>query len=295
MLSLKTQHFNAYWRLMRADRPIGSYLLLWPTMWSVFLSSYQLSGTGVPPIDIICIFVMGVFLMRSAGCVINDYADRNFDGSVERTKSRPLATGEISEKEALQLFSILIGLSFILVLQLNWQTILLSVVALLLASVYPFMKRHTHFPQVVLGAAYSWSIPMAAMAILETVPYWAWVLYFANLLWTVAYDTQYAMVDRDDDLKIGIKSTAVLFGKYDLLIIAILQTSCALMLAGVFWYFTLTWPAYLGLGLGYLLFIRQWISTKNRDRDACFQAFLNNHIAGMCIGIGVMISVIFSL
>ena len=187
---------SAYWRLMRADKPIGTYLLLWPTLWAVFLAA-----DGVPDGRILIVFVCGVFLMRSAGCVINDYADRHVDGAVKRTASRPIVAGEVSEKEALFLFSALVFLSFLLVLLLNWQTIALSFGALLLASTYPFMKRYTHLPQVVLGAAFSWSIPMAFMATLEQVPVWAWGLYFTNLIWTVAYDTQYAMVDRDDDVK----------------------------------------------------------------------------------------------
>ncbi|MEC8417636.1 MAG: 4-hydroxybenzoate octaprenyltransferase, partial [Pseudomonadota bacterium] len=195
---MKSPQWNAYARLMRLDKPVGIYLLLWPTLWALLMA-----GQGFPPLDISIIFVAGVIVMRSAGCVINDYADRKVDGSVKRTAQRPLATGEVTAKQALQLFAALIAMAFVLVLFLNWQTIALSVVALLLASSYPFMKRYTHLPQVVLGAAFGWAIPMAFMAVLETVPTYAWWLFVANLLWTVAYDTMYAMVDRDDDLQIG--------------------------------------------------------------------------------------------
>ena len=211
-------NWNAYARLMRLDKPVGIYLLLWPTLWALLMAAQ-----GLPPLGITLIFVAGVVVMRSAGCVINDYADRKVDGSVKRTAQRPLATGEVSAKQALQLFAALIALAFVLVLFLNWQTIALSVVALLLAASYPFMKRYTNLPQVVLGAAFGWAIPMAFMAVIETVPAYGWWLFIANLLWTVAYDTMYAMVDRDDDVKIGVKSTAILFGDLDRLMIGILQ------------------------------------------------------------------------
>jgi 4-hydroxybenzoate polyprenyltransferase len=231
--------------------------------------------------------------MRSAGCVINDYADRHIDGAVKRTQHRPLATGSASETEAKQLFAVLIGLAFLLVLTLNWQTILLSLVALLLASVYPFMKRYTHLPQVVLGAAFSWSIPMAAMAILETIPMWIWVLYGANLCWTVAYDTQYAIVDRKDDLKVGIKSTALLFGRYDLLAIVFLQGVTIVLLAMVFDYLALSFYAYLGLTVAAVLFALQFVRTKKREETACFKAFLDNHWVGMAIAAGIACAVLF--
>ena len=214
-----TQHnWGAYARLMRLDKPIGFYLLLWPTLWALLIASQ-----GMPALDIAAIFIAGVVVMRCAGCVINDYADRKVDGNVKRTATRPLATGEVTAKQALQLFALLIGIAFVLVLFLNWQTIALSVVALLLAASYPFMKRYTHLPQVVLGAAFGWAIPMAFMAVLETVPAYGWWLFIANLTWTVAYDTMYAMVDRDDDLNIGVKSSAILFGQYDVMIVMALQ------------------------------------------------------------------------
>ncbi|MEM0910604.1 MAG: 4-hydroxybenzoate octaprenyltransferase [Pseudomonadota bacterium] len=293
MSQLKIQNANAYWRLMRVNKPIGIYLLLWPTLWALLLASYQSTGYGLPSIPIVLVFVLGVFLMRSAGCVINDFADRHFDGKVKRTKDRPLATGEVSEQEALQLFILLISLSFLLVLTLNWQTILLSFVALLLASVYPFVKRYTHFPQIVLGAAFSWSIPMAAMAITVNLPTWVWLLYIANLAWTVAYDTQYAMVDRKDDLQVGIKSIAIFFGRYDLLAIALLQLIFIGAMLIVFGALNIPWPAYAGVAVALGLFIRQWYNTKERDERACFEAFLNNHIAGMLVTLGLLIATLF--
>ena len=267
---------------MRLDRPIGSYLLLWPTLWALMLGS-----DGWPPWHILLVFVLGVFVMRSAGCVINDYADRNVDGGVKRTANRPLVTGAVSEKEALFLFTGLISIAFLLVLTLNLNTILLSFAGLGLASLYPFMKRYTYLPQFVLGAAYSWSIPMAFMAVVEYIPWWGWVLYLANLLWTVAYDTFYAMVDRDDDLNVGIKSTAILFGQFDRAIIAILQLITLALLAWVAEVNQLSWPFYAGMAGALVLFGYQHWLAKNRERDKCFTAFLNNHYAGMLLAIGL--------
>lgn len=281
-MALSWQNRRAYWQLMRADKPIGIYLLLWPTVWALLLSA-----NGLPDWHITFVFLVGVVLMRSAGCVINDYADRHVDGAVTRTQQRPLASGAATEQEAKQLFALLIILAFLLVLTLNWQTIALSVVALLLAAVYPFMKRYTHLPQVVLGAAFSWSMPMAAMAILEYIPAWIWVLYAANLCWTVAYDTQYAIVDRKDDLQVGIKSTAILFGKYDLTAIALLQGAAVMMLCYVFHHLNLGLFAYLGVNVAVVLFALQYTKTKERDEAACFKAFLNNHWVGLAIALGI--------
>lgn len=292
---LKRQNADAYLRLMRANRPIGVYLLLWPTLWALFISSYQMSNYGFPSLHLTAVFVLGVFLMRSAGCVINDFADRHVDGKVKRTKDRPLATGEVSEKEAITLFILLITISFLLVLTLNVQTILLSVVGLFLASVYPFMKRYTYFPQVVLGAAYSWSIPMAVMAVMTELPAWVWGLYAANLAWTVAYDTQYAMVDREDDLKVGIKSIAIFFGKFDLIAVALLQVIFIAIMFAVFYLLNIPWPAYIGLAAALLLFVRQWVLTSDRNETACFEAFLNNHVAGMLVAIGALVATVFNV
>lgn len=274
-------NWNAYARLMRLDKPVGIYLLLWPTLWALLMAEQ-----GIPPLHIVVIFLAGVVLMRSAGCVINDYADRKVDGSVKRTAQRPLATGEVTERQALRLFVMLVGLSFVLVLFLNWRTIALSVAALLLAASYPFMKRYTHFPQVVLGAAFGWTIPMAFMAVLNTIPAYGWWLFIANLTWTVAYDTMYAMVDRDDDVKIGVKSTAILFGRYDVIIVMALQVVTLGILAGIGQVMSVTWPYYLSLAFAALLCVRQYQLIKHRQREGCFTAFLENHYMGMAVTIG---------
>ncbi|MFG6668246.1 4-hydroxybenzoate octaprenyltransferase [Halomonas sp. HNIBRBA4712] len=271
--------------LMRLDRPIGTWLLMWPTLWALWLAA-----EGVPGRKVLLIFVAGVYAMRAAGCVVNDYADRHFDGHVKRTKNRPLATGRIGEAEAKVLFIALVAVSFILVLLTNWFTVMLSVGGLALAAAYPFMKRYTHFPQVVLGAAFSWAIPMAFGATLGYVPLEAWGLFLANVLWTVAYDTQYAMVDRDDDLKIGIKSTAVLFGQADRLIIGLLQLATLLLLAWVGWRTGLGGFFWLGLAAMAATFVHQQRLIVQRERDACFQAFLNNHWSGLVLFAGLGLS-----
>ena len=271
-----------YIELMRLDRPIGTYLLLWPTLWALWLAA-----EGVPDISTLIIFVLGVILMRAAGCVINDYADRDFDGHVERTRERPLATGRISARQALIAFAVLVGLSGLLVLLTNALTIQLAFVGVGLAALYPFCKRFTFYPQVVLGAAFSWAIPMAFAAQAGTLPIPLWLLFIANLLWTVAYDTEYAMCDREDDLRIGIKSTAILFGDADRLITGLLQglTLVCLLLVGA--RFDLGLYYYLGL-LGMTLgFAWQHWLMRERERLACLQAFLSNHWAGMLVFIGL--------
>ncbi len=278
------QQFPHYIKLMRIDRPIGTYLLLWPTLWALWIAA-----EGVPDWDVLVIFVLGVYSMRAAGCVINDFADRKIDGHVERTRERPLATGDVSAKEAIGLFIVLGLLSFGLVLMTNPLTILLSLGGILLAFMYPFMKRYTHLPQVVLGAAFSWAIPMAYAAQTNSVPVEAWLLFAAKLLWTVAYDTQYAMVDRNDDVKIGVKSTAILFGELDRHIIALLQILAvsALLLVAVhkglgIWF-------YLGLSGACALFIHQTRLIFYRNREDCFKAFLNNHWVGVLILLGIIL------
>lgn len=281
--------FNAYWRLMRADKPIGTYLLLWPTYWALWIAA-----GGWPGWQLFVVFTLGVVVMRAAGCVINDYADRHVDGAVERTAQRPLATGEVSEKGALRLFAGLIALAFMLVLQLNLATIALSVVALGLAASYPFMKRYTHLPQVVLGAAFSWAIPMAFMATNEQLGLVVWLLFAANLLWTVAYDTQYAMVDRDDDILIGIKSTAILFGRFDVVIISLLQLLTLLLLIAVGELLALSVWYYLGVAGMAILFVYQYGLIYQRQRQACFKAFLNNHYAGLLVAGGIMLHYLFA-
>lgn len=277
---------RAYWQLARFDRPIGSLLLLWPTLWALFLAA-----DGMPNFHVTLVFVLGVIFMRAAGCVINDYADRNFDGHVKRTAQRPLPSGALSEREALGLFGLLVLVSFLLVLTMNSLTIMLSVVGLLLAAAYPFMKRYTHLPQLVLGMAFGWSIPMAYAAQSGELTPLAWVLFVANILWTIAYDTQYAMVDRDDDLKIGIKSTAILFGRLDKMIIGVLQLGTLLLLIAVGVMQNLSQSYYWFLLLASALFVYQQMLIREREREPCFKAFLNNNYVGMLIWLGIVISV----
>ena len=270
-------------QLMRLDRPIGIYLLLWPTLWALWLAS-----DGIPKLDVLAIFIIGTAVMRSAGCVINDYADRHIDGHVKRTHQRPMATGKVSEKQALSLFAGLVIVAFLLVLMTNPLTISLSFAGLTLAFCYPFMKRYTHLPQIVLGAAFSWGIPMAWAAQTGAIAPTAWLLFFANLLWTTAYDTQYAMVDRDDDLKIGVKSTAILFGHWDNAIIIALQCMAIALLVPVGILEQISGWYYLGLLAAGLLFINQYRLTKERERNNCFKAFLSNHWAGAAIFAGIV-------
>lgn len=283
--SLRQNKLLAFHRLMRTDKPIGALLLLWPTLWALWVAT-----PGLPPLWILAVFVAGVWLMRAAGCVVNDYADRKFDGHVKRTANRPLPSGAVTEKEARNLFVGLVLLSFLLVLTLNSMTILLSVAALALAWVYPFMKRYTHLPQVVLGAAFGWSIPMAFAAVSESVPLSCWLLFIANICWAVAYDTQYAMVDRDDDIKIGVKSTAILFGRHDKLIIGILQVVVMGLMVAVGWLNGLGAAFYASILVAGGLFAYQQKLIAGRERDACFQAFMNNNYVGLALFIGLFIS-----
>jgi len=287
--SLWQQKLRACGELMRVEKPIGTYLLLWPALWALWIAS-----EGVPGFDLLLIFCLGTFLMRSAGCVINDFADRKIDGHVKRTALRPIPAGRISAREAIYLFVALLVLAFMLVLFTNRMTILLSFGGVALAACYPFMKRYTHLPQVVLGMAFAWAVPMAFSATLAEIPHHAWLIYIATVLWTVAYDTMYAMVDRDDDLKIGVKSTAILFGDMDKLIIGILQLSTlaifimlALQLSLSFWF-------YLGLAAMAALFGYQQYLIRDRDRDLCFKAFLNNHYAGLLLFISLALHYLFS-
>ncbi|NQD79734.1 4-hydroxybenzoate octaprenyltransferase [Pseudomonas sp. CrR14] len=271
-------------QLTRMDKPIGIYLLLWPTLWALWIAA-----EGVPSAKNLVIFLVGVILMRAAGCVINDYADRNFDGHVSRTKARPLASGRVSAREALILFAVLIALSFALVLLTNATTVWLSFGALAVAALYPFMKRYTYYPQVVLGTAFSWGMPMAFTAETGELPAAAWLLLLANVIWTVAYDTYYAMADREDDLKIGVKSTAILFGDADRVIILGLQglALLCLLLAGA--RFELGLYFYLGLAVAAACFAWQFHMTRGREPQICFRAFLHNHWAGLAIFIGIVL------
>ncbi len=275
---------HAYWRLVRLDRPIGILLLLWPTLWGLWVAA-----DGRPPWDILAIFVAGTVLMRSAGCAINDFADRKIDPHVSRTEQRPLATGELAPWEALVVFASLSLLAFALALQLRPEALLLSVPAVLLAASYPFAKRYTHLPQAHLGVAFSMGIPMGFAAIHGAIPGVAWLLVLVTILWTVVYDTFYAMCDRPDDLKIGVKSTAVLLGNWDRLTTAVLQLCvlAGLLMLGL-------WQAYgvlfyLGLAVGAGYFAWQQYLVREREPQACFQAFINNHRFGMAVFAGLLL------
>jgi 4-hydroxybenzoate polyprenyltransferase len=271
-----------YWKLMRGDRPIGTLLLLWPTWWALWLAA-----EGVPPLGTMLIFTLGVWLTRSAGCVINDYVDRWLDPQVERTRTRPLATGAVGGREALALFSALMLAAFVLVLLTNRLTITLSVAGVFLAATYPFLKRHTYLPQVYLGLAFGWGIPMAFAAVQDTVPPLAWLLFCANVLWATAYDTWYAMVDREDDIRAGAKSTAILFGDADLIAQAVLYGMflAALLLVGQ--------RAGLGphyqaaVGIAALFIVWEFWRARDRSRAGCFAAFLHNNWVGAAVFIGI--------
>lgn len=288
MLQFVQTRYPALWpwiQLMRLDRPIGTMLLLWPTLWAVWIA-----GAGSPSLKIVLVFTLGVFSMRAAGCVINDFADRHIDGSVERTKGRPLATGALTSRDALMLFAGLVFLSFLLLLTLNWLTFWYAFGALFLAILYPFSKRFTYMPQFFLGAAFAWAIPMAFAAELGAVPLIAWVLYITKLVWTVAYDTQYAMCDREDDLRIGVKSTAVLFGDSDRHIIGGLQLMTLLLLGMVGLLANLHWPWFVGVAIaGGLFAYQQWL-TKDRDRWLSFTAFLNNQWVGLVLFLSLLLN-----
>ena len=278
---------NAYIRLMRLDKPIGSLLLLWPTYWALFLSA-----DGWPDLDILFIFTSGVFIMRTAGCVINDFADRKIDKHIVRTQQRPLATGEISSNSALVLFGLLLLIALGLVLQTNILTIKLSLIAVLLATLYPFTKRWTNLPQLVLGAAFGMSVPMAFSAQTGVVPLTAWLVFIATLVWTLIYDTFYAMADRDEDLKIGVKSTAILFAKYDQIIITLLQILLIIVLILIGNVFDLGLIYDFSLVIISFFMIYHQFLLKKRQKEEYFKAFLNNNFIGMTAFLGIFLSVI---
>ena len=276
--------WQGFKQITRMDKPIGTYLLLWPTYWALWVAA-----DGIPNFHVFLVFSLGVFVMRSAGCVINDFADRKVDGKVQRTEQRPLITGLISPKEAIVIFFVLLFVALLLVLTLEPYTIMLSFVAVLLASLYPFMKRYTHLPQVVLGAAFSWGMIMAFAEVYGSVPLVAWLLFLSNLLWTVAYDTMYAMADREDDIKIGVKSTAILFGEHDKRIIAFLQILTLGLLYTVGEILAFGWPYALSLIISAGFFSYQQMLIVKRERAKCFQAFLNNHFVGLIVFIGIFV------
>ena len=284
MIALLADRLREYALLMRLNRPIGIFLLLWPALWALMIA-----GDGRPPPQIVLIFIVGVILMRSAGCVINDFADREIDRFVTRTRNRPLTAGRVRPWEAKLLFILLCLAAFALVLLLNTLTIMLSVVAVVLAGTYPFMKRVTHLPQVYLGAAFGWAVPMAFAAVTGSVPQLGWLMFTATVLWATVYDTMYAMVDRDDDIVLGLKSTAILFGDADRQILGVLQVMlliCLVMIghqAGLGWYY------YGSLVIAALLALYQQSLIRYREREACFRAFLNNNWFGAVIFTGILL------
>lgn len=271
-----------YALLIRFDKPIGTLLLLWPTLIALWIAA-----EGFPDIDVLIVFVLGVFLMRSAGCAINDYADRKIDSKVDRTKNRPITTGKVSGEEALIVFMVLSFLAFFLVLFMNKLTIFLSVGGVLLAISYPFMKRYHYLPQVHLGAAFGWAVPMAYAAQANELTQITWLLFFATILWATAYDTMYAMVDRDDDIKIGVKSTAILFGGADKMIIGVIQCVLILDLIFIGQQLKLSGLYFLGIFVASGFAIYQQYLIKDRDKDLCFRAFLNNNWLGLALFAGV--------
>ena len=277
-----TEKLNAYEKLMRLDKPIGILLLLWPALWGLWFAAPRMQR-----LDILLIFVLGTILMRSAGCVINDYADRDIDPHVKRTKDRPLATGLVSPKEALIIAAILLLLSFALVLFLNKFTIALSVVALVVAASYPYSKRFFPLPQAWLGIAFGMSILMAFAAYRNTLPPIAWWLFIANIFWAIAYDTEYAMVDRDDDMRLNIKTSALLFGVFDVVAVMACHGLFIAILVGIGLWTKLGVAYYVGLALACGMILQQYQLIKTRDRDKCFAAFRNNNWVGMAIFAGL--------
>lgn len=279
-----TSRLREYFRLTRLDRPIGIYLLLWPMLWALWIA-----GEGKPEPLVLVVFLLGSVLMRSAGCVINDYADRHFDPHVERTKQRPLAAGTVTPKEALALFAVLSLISFALVLLMNRLTILLAFPAVLLAASYPFMKRYTYLPQAYLGAAFGWAVPMAFAAQTGAVSPGGWIIFIAALVWALVYDTMYAITDREDDLKIGVKSTAILFGRFDRLIIGLLQLVVLALLILVGFIFSLGLYYYIGLAIASVFSVYEQYLIRDRDPQLSFRAFLNNHYFGLTVFIGIVV------
>ncbi|WP_436904855.1 4-hydroxybenzoate octaprenyltransferase [Acinetobacter johnsonii] len=282
------ERLEAYYYLCRFDKPVGTELVFWPTMWALWIAA-----EGIPPMGILIPIVLGTIFMRAAGCAINDFADRKVDGAVERTKNRPLATGIITAKEAIYVFLALVFASACMLLFLPIATFYCALGGLFLAFIYPFMKRYTHLPQVVLGMAFSWGIPMSFTAMGKPLDLTCWLLYFGNLAWTVAYDTQYAITDREYDLKIGVKSTAILFGRFDIQIIALLQAMSVVLIGAALYLENLLMP----LGLIALLvvvadFIYQWSKTKDKDPQRCFWAFRHNRWVGLIIFTGIFLELI---
>ena len=279
-----TARLRAYARLTRVDRPIGTYLLLWPTLWALWLAA-----GGIPDGHVLVVFVLGAILMRASGCAINDFADRHIDGHVARTADRPLATGALDPAEALALAAVLALAAFALVLTLNPLTVYLALAGVVLAAIYPFSKRVTHLPQVVLGAAFAWAVPMGFAAQTGTVPALAWLVYIVVLVWTVAYDTMYAMADREDDRRIGVRSTAILFGEHDRAMVGLLQGLVVIGLALVGGQFELGGWYFAAVAAAALLFGYQQFLIFDRTPALCFRAFLNNAWVGLVVLLGLIL------
>jgi 4-hydroxybenzoate polyprenyltransferase len=279
------ERIDAYEKLIRLDKPIGTLLLLWPTLWALWLCS-----RGHPDWSVVVIFVVGTVLMRSAGCAINDYADRDFDGKVERTRKRPLASGQIRPIEALTVALVLILVSFALVVQLNQLTIKLSIVAVVIAAIYPFTKRFFAVPQAVLGLAFGFGIPMAFAAHTNHVPWQAWMLLLANVFWALAYDTEYALVDREDDLKVGIRTSALTFGRFDVFAIMMCQGLFLLTMLWVGRLFRLGWHFNVGIGVAAVLIAFQYGMIRDRKPSDCFRAFKQNNWIGAVLFAGIFAS-----
>lgn len=284
-----TERIRQYAKLVRADKPIGALLLLWPMLWALWMVS-----AGRPDLSVLIVFVVGTFLMRSAGCAINDYADRHIDGSVARSKDRPIVSGSVSPREALMVAAALSLLSFLLVLTMNKLTIAMSFVGVVLAGLYPFSKRVTYWPQLVLGLAFGWAVPMGVAAQTGTVGFIGWVIYLAAILWALAYDTMYAMVDREDDLKLGVKSTAIWFGKHDVLAVSLVLALVFLILILVGMKMALGILYYVGLGVGLLVVVRQIWLIKSRDPARCFRAFLLSNFMGLAVFSGLFLNYLFT-
>jgi 4-hydroxybenzoate polyprenyltransferase len=284
-LAFIAKRLDAYERLIRLDKPIGTLLLLWPTLWALWLASH-----GKPRVDILLIFVVGTLLMRSAGCAINDYADRDYDAHVERTRERPLATGEIQPYEALVLAALLAAAAFALVLFLNWFAILLSFMGLAIAAAYPFAKRFFALPQAFLGVAFGFGIPMAYAAIQWRLPRECWILFTANICYSFAYDTEYAMVDRDDDKRLGIRTSALTLGRWDVAAVMASYAGMLALLLALGLNLSLAWPYYLGLLVAAAMMGYHWFLIRDRSREGCFKAFRHNNWVGGVIFAGIALS-----
>ncbi|MFQ3334246.1 MAG: 4-hydroxybenzoate polyprenyltransferase [Woeseiaceae bacterium] len=281
---ISSKNLKNYLLLMRLDKPIGIWLVMWPMLWSLWIAS-----EGQVSIKILLIFLSGTVIMRSAGCVLNDFADRKIDPHVKRTQNRPIASGKVSEKEAIILFIILMSLAFTLIFFLNLTTKFFAIGGALVTVIYPFAKRVLSAPQLVLGIAFGWGVPMAFAAEIGHVPLLGWLIFFIAIIWALIYDTYYAMVDRDDDLNLGVRSTAILFGRYDLFIIGLLQCSMLVLLFFMAQLAALGMWVYSAIMISMLIMIyHQWL-TKEKDRESCFKAFKHNHYIGMTVFIGIIL------